>query len=341
MTELEKFIKGGSRAQDSTHGSAASVPAKSAGVPQSISGGGAERSGSFLGFLALPLGARQRAAKAGWQRTPSPALRCHGSPFLLTNLTLSLPPTTAPPFLSQLKAQAQGNSEELRCLLLLNRVQDLEELVGNQSCLKLAGRIKDYVATVMKDMNRIQQETSKNLSSSSDRQLADRWPGSRPSAHLTLGRQRTSQPGSRGLFGELQQSCQHPVYQWKNATMHAHLQNVTYLDGKLQVHQPGRYYVYAQIYFRYPTESAHVRSSSRQLVQCVNLQSSYGQNSLLLKGVGTKCWAQDATYGLYALYQGGLFDLKAGDKLFVSVSSLDINYNDEAGSYFGAFRLPG
>ncbi|XP_072837516.2 tumor necrosis factor ligand superfamily member 10 [Pogona vitticeps] len=243
--------------------------------------------------------------------------------------------------IAKLKAQAQGNSEELRCLLLLNRVQDLEELVGNQSCLKLAGRIKDYVATVMKDMNRIQQETSKNLSSSSDRQLADRWPGSRPSAHLTLGRQRTSQPGSRGLFGELQQSCQHPVYQWKNATMHAHLQNVTYLDGKLQVHQPGRYYVYAQIYFRYPTESAHVRSSSRQLVQCVNLQSSYGQNSLLLKGVGTKCWAQDATYGLYALYQGGLFDLKAGDKLFVSVSSLDINYNDEAGSYFGAFRLPG
>uniref|UniRef100_A0A8C6XSR7 THD domain-containing protein n=1 Tax=Naja naja TaxID=35670 RepID=A0A8C6XSR7_NAJNA len=115
--------------------------------------------------------------------------------------------------------------------------------------------------------------------------------------------------------------------------------NLTYQDGQLQVSQAGKYYVYAQIYFRYPTEGADARSLGHQLVQCINLQSVYGQTILLLKGVGTKCWQQDAAYGLHALYQGGLFDLKAGDKLFVSVSSLDVNYDDEAGSYFGAFRL--
>lgn len=141
------------------------------------------------------------------------------------------------------------------------------------------------------------------------------------------------------MFQDLQQSCQHPIRHWASRTMHAHLQNLTYQDGQLQVSQAGKYYVYAQIYFRYPTEGGDARSLGHQLVQCINLQSVYGQTILLLKGVGTKCWQQDAAYGLHALYQGGLFDLKAGDRLFVSVSSLDVNYDDEAGSYFGAFRL--
>lgn len=51
----------------------------------------------------------------------------------------------------QLKAQSQGSSEELRCLQLINQQQEgsnLEELISNQSCLKLANTIKAYVATV-------------------------------------------------------------------------------------------------------------------------------------------------------------------------------------------------
>ncbi|KAJ7310348.1 hypothetical protein JRQ81_007257 [Phrynocephalus forsythii] len=248
--------------------------------------------------------------------------------------------------IGKLKAQAQGSSEELRCLTLLNRLQDLsdwEELVSNQACLKLAGSIKDYMAMVMKEEVRqmAQQGASEKAGNSSEGQPANRRPGSRPSAHLTFGRQTQMQPGRPRLFGELHQSCRHPVHRWKKETMHAHLQNITYQEGKLHISQPGKYYVYAQIYFRYPTEGTGAPSLNHQLVQCVNLQSSHGQNILVLKGVGTKCWAQDASYGLHALYQGGLFDLKAGDKLFVSVSSLDINYDDEAGSYFGAFRLPG
>ncbi|KAH0630734.1 hypothetical protein JD844_003917 [Phrynosoma platyrhinos] len=176
----------------------------------------------------------------------------------------------------------------------------------------------------------------------SDRPLMSQTSGGKPSAHLTLRRQIPVRPGALAHFGELQQSCQHPIPLWANQTLHAHLQNITFQEGKLHISQPGKYYVYAQIYFRYPTEEGTgTRSFGHQLVQCINLQTSYGQNVLLLKGVGTKCWAKDATYGLHALYQGGLFDLRAGDKLFVSVSSLDINYGDAAGSYFGAFRLDG
>ncbi|XP_070808149.1 tumor necrosis factor ligand superfamily member 10-like [Pituophis catenifer annectens] len=242
--------------------------------------------------------------------------------------------------IAKLKAQTQGTSEELRCLQLLNRLQELselEELMSSQPCFKLALGIQDYVAMITENVIR----RSAPRVSASQKQRNSSWQlGSRPLAHLTLRRPSPSQPGGLGPeFPDLQQSCQHPIRHWASRTMHAHLQNLTYQDGQLQVSQAGKYYVYAQIYFRYPTEGADARSLGHQLVQCINLQSVYGQTILLLKGVGTKCWQQDAAYGLHALYQGGLFDLKAGDKLFVSVSSLDVNYDDEAGSYFGAFRL--
>lgn len=59
-----------------------------------------------------------------------------------------------PVFVFQLKAQVPGSAEELRCLQVLNRQQEgssLEELISNQSCLKLANTIKAYVATVSPD----------------------------------------------------------------------------------------------------------------------------------------------------------------------------------------------
>ncbi|XP_013923110.1 PREDICTED: tumor necrosis factor ligand superfamily member 11 [Thamnophis sirtalis] len=239
--------------------------------------------------------------------------------------------------IAKLKAQTQGTSEELRCLQMLNRLQELselEELMSSQPCFKLALGIQDYVATITEN---IIQRSAPRVGASQKQRNSSWQLGSRPLAHLTLRRPNPSQPGPE--FRDLPQSCQHPIRLWASRTMHAHLQNLTYQDGHLQVSQAGKYYVYAQIYFRYPTEGADARSLGHQLVQCINRQSVYGQTILLLKGVGTKCWQQDAAYGLHALYQGGLFDLMAGDKLFVSVSSLDVNYDDEAGSYFGAFRL--
>lgn len=145
--------------------------------------------------------------------------------------------------------------------------------------------------------------------------------------------------GSSRRFGNLSQSCRHAITRWEDSTIHSHLQNITYRDGRLRVNQVGKYYVYSQIYFRYSRDGAGARVSVPQLVQCINWKTSYSQPILLLKGVGTKCWAPEAEYGLHALYQGGLFELKAGDELFVSVSSLAIDYSDAAASYFGAFRL--
>ncbi|KFW12481.1 Tumor necrosis factor ligand superfamily member 10, partial [Eurypyga helias] len=154
-------------------------------------------------------------------------------------------------------------------------------------------------------------ETQRSYFNISEGRVLPKTTG-KPSAHLTLRPQSLAQDGESGtLLG--------------HRTIHSHLQNITYRDGRLRVNQAGKYYVYSQIYFRYPSDGASARVSVPQLVQCINWKTSYSQPILLLKGVGTKCWAPEADYGLHALYQGGLFELKAGDELFVSVSSLAIN----------------
>ncbi|NXK27400.1 TNF10 factor, partial [Arenaria interpres] len=246
-------------------------------------------------------------------------------------------------FVLQLKAQAPGSTEELRCLQVLNRQQEgssLEELISNQSCLKLANTIKAYVATVTENAIRRSavKEARRSHSNASEGQVPPKTAG-KPSAHLTLRPQSLAQGGNSKRFGNLSQSCRHAIARWEDSTIYSHLQNITYRDGRLRVNQAGKYYVYSQIYFRYPSDGGGTRLSVPQLVQCINWKTSYSQPILLLKGVGTKCWAPEADYGLHALYQGGLFELRAGDELFVSVSSLAIEYNDPAASYFGAFRL--
>ncbi|KAM6061640.1 tumor necrosis factor ligand superfamily member 10-like isoform 1-T1 [Chlamydotis macqueenii] len=274
--------------------------------------------------------------------------------------------------ISKLKAQAPGSAEELRCLQAINQQPEgssLEELISNRSCLKLANTIKAYVATVTENVIRrsavkvgqfpglrsstglgvptlappqphvpLLAEARRSYFNASEGLVPPKTAG-KPSAHLTLRPQSLAQHGNSKRFGNLSQSCRHAIARWADSTVHSHLQNITYRDGRLRVNQAGKYYVYSQIYFRYPSDRASARASGPQLVQCINWKTSYSQPILLLKGVGTKCWSPEADYGLHALYQGGLFELKAGDELFVSVSSLAIDYNDAAASYFGAFRL--
>ncbi|NXD31030.1 TNF10 factor, partial [Spelaeornis formosus] len=245
-------------------------------------------------------------------------------------------------FPRQLKSQAPGSAEELRCLQVLNQQPEgssLEELSGSQGCLKLASTIKAYVATVSpragQDGRALVVLAWRSYFNSSEGQLPPRAAG-KASAHLTLRPQSLAQDGGSRRFGNLSQSCRHGLAHWGHGSLQSHVQNMSYGGGRLRVQQPGKYYVYSQIYFRYRGAG---RDAGPQLVQCIQWQPAHGPPVLLLKGVGTKCWAPEADYGLHALYQGGLFELKAGDELFVSVSSLAIDSNDAAASYFGAFRL--
>uniref|UniRef100_A0A3P9P095 Tumor necrosis factor ligand superfamily member 10 n=1 Tax=Poecilia reticulata TaxID=8081 RepID=A0A3P9P095_POERE len=240
------------------------------------------------------------------------------------------------------QVRSQGVTEELKCLSLLNALdkdQDIPDQLAQlfgEPCIKLAEGIKAYISkgflfslTEARTMPR-SFNNSKFMSSVAQR----------PSAHLTLRDTRFS-PYPIPTAG-LHQSCRHVVRSWANQSFGAHLHNMTLSNGKLRVPQDGRYYLYSQVYFRYPSPAASdgdQRSVSHQLVQCVYKKTSYPSPIQLLKGVGTKCWAPDAEYALHSVYQGGLFELRAGDELFVSVSSPTMVNADDSSSYFGAFRL--
>ncbi|XP_029463339.1 tumor necrosis factor ligand superfamily member 10-like [Rhinatrema bivittatum] len=256
--------------------------------------------------------------------------------------------------ISKLKTQTQGTSEELKCLQLINKleeisdpaVSELEELIINESCFKLVNSIKSYITMVTENVIRRSavKEARRSIVNTSELHLPGNMSG-KASAHLTLrdhgiSHHGSSAHGNRG-FGELPQSCRHPIQRWERNNVWSHLQNITYHEGRLRVLQDGTYYIYSQIYFRYPNvqERSTYQSTGHQLIQCVHKKTTYLQPILLLKGVGTKCWAPNAEYGLQSVYQGGIFNLRSGDEVFVSVSSLSMVHTDEIASYFGTFRV--
>ncbi|XP_041841490.1 TNF superfamily member 10, like [Melanotaenia boesemani] len=248
------------------------------------------------------------------------------------------------------QVRSQGVTEELKCLSLLNALdkdQDIPDQLAQlfgEPCIKLAEGIKAYISKVTENI--ISKQTFIEARTMPRSFNSSKFGGSvsqRPSAHLTL---RDSSPQGYPPYQVstegLHQSCRHVVHSWANQSFGAHLHNMTLTNGRLRVPQNGRYYLYSQVYFRYPSPAASdgdQRSISHQLVQCVYKKTFYRSPIQLLKGVGTKCWAPDAEYALHSVYQGGLFELKAGDELFVSVSSPTMVNTDDSSSYFGAFRL--
>uniref|UniRef100_A0A3Q4BHU6 Tumor necrosis factor ligand superfamily member 10 n=1 Tax=Mola mola TaxID=94237 RepID=A0A3Q4BHU6_MOLML len=235
------------------------------------------------------------------------------------------------------QVRSQGVTEELKCLSLLNALdkdQDIPDQLAQlfgEPCIKLAEGIKAYISKVRDRSTAIQCKFLLCITRSSTAIVQS-------SGLIVQQRSPPYQSTTQGLH----QSCRHVVRSWANQSFGAHLHNMTLTNGKLRVPQDGRYYLYSQVYFRYPSPAASEgdqRSVSHQLVQCVYKKTSYPSPIQLLKGVGTKCWAPDAEYALHSVYQGGLFELRAGDELFVSVSSPTMVNADDSSSYFGAFRL--
>ncbi|MBN3322365.1 TNF10 factor, partial [Atractosteus spatula] len=249
----------------------------------------------------------------------------------------------------------QGVTEELKCLQFLNAIEEqinkghdipeeLARLFSSEPCLKLAEGIKTYISKVTENaIRKLALQEARNLprSFNTSGSKVITTATQRPSAHLTL---RDSGPQTSGPSAfpqpDLHQSCRHPVLSWDAQSFGSHVHNMSLSNGRLRVPQDGRYYLYSQVYFRYPSPTdPDLQGSSHQLVQCLYKKTSYLRPIQLLKGVGTKCWAADAEYALHSVYQGGLFELTAGDEVFISVSSPSMVYADETSSYFGAFRL--
>ena len=113
------------------------------------------------------------------------------------------------------------------------------------------------------------------------------------------------------------------ITDWSVSAPYSYLAGgMKYQYGKLTVPTPGRYYIYAQIYY-HNNGRVSVRVNNRSITM---LQPRIaGQND---KG---------------ALYAGGVFNLKAGDVITLTVDPYPVNsakiYMYSIHSYFGAFLI--
>ncbi|XP_072451192.1 TNF superfamily member 10, like [Chiloscyllium punctatum] len=250
------------------------------------------------------------------------------------------------------KIKNQNVPQDLWCLnnptkfeeLISTETEDLSDQFTKDPCWKLANNIKLLVNKVVDHTNkkRVIKDVMDNLPVDVFKTAAefDDKPAYHSSAHLTV------QSGSQqGMSHYADQSCRHLV-KWGFEKGLAYVQNMTINHGKLRVSETGKYYIYAQTYFRYQhkavadDEDFSEIPNEQQLVQCIyKMTTTYASPILLMKGVGTKCWAANAEYGLNSIYQGGLFQMKAGDEIFVTVSDIRLMDDDVSSNYFGSFRL--
>ncbi|XP_067895951.1 tumor necrosis factor ligand superfamily member 10 [Heterodontus francisci] len=154
-----------------------------------------------------------------------------------------------------------------------------------------------------------------------------------PCAHLTIKKPiqnssdlETSFPGLKGKL----------IASWEEKVGVAHLREMHYSQGSLTIKHEGLYYIYAQILFRYHADYP-MSTREYQLIQYVyRKMAKYPTPTLILRGASTWC---SGNHNLYSVYQGGVFKLYHGDKIFVTVSNISLVDVDEASSYLGAFKL--
>ncbi|XP_030312314.1 tumor necrosis factor ligand superfamily member 10 isoform X3 [Calypte anna] len=172
-----------------------------------------------------------------------------------------------------------------------------------------------------------------------------RSPPYRIAAHLTGNSNRKSSLAPRTDSLPRRGSGQ-KINNWESSRKgHSFLHNVELRNGELVIPQTGFYYIYSQTYFRFRENEnegsdllAQIRNP-KQLVQYVYKLTNYPEPILLMKSARTSCWSKKAEYGLYSVYQGGVFQLKREDRIFVSVSNSEIVDMDKEASFFGAFMV--
>lgn len=136
------------------------------------------------------------------------------------------------------------------------------------------------------------------------------------------------------------------IESWESSRKgHSFLNHVLLRKGELIIQQPGLYYIYSQTYFRFQEAEAASKTVStdrrrvKQMVQYIYKYTSYPDPIMLMKSARNSCWSSDAEYGLYSIYQGGLFELKENDRIFVSVTNEHLMDLDQEASFFGAFLI--
>lgn len=176
-------------------------------------------------------------------------------------------------------------------------------------------------------------------------QARDKIP-QRVAAHITgTTRRRNLLPTPSSKSGK---ALGQKINTWESSRKgHSFLNNLHLRNGELVIQKNGFYYIYSQTYFRFQepedilerVSREENRRRNKQMVQYIYKVTSYPDPILLLKSARNSCWSKDSEYGLYSIYQGGIFELKEDDKIFVSVTNEKMIDMDQEASFFGAFLI--
>ncbi|XP_072451129.1 tumor necrosis factor ligand superfamily member 10-like isoform X2 [Chiloscyllium punctatum] len=131
------------------------------------------------------------------------------------------------------------------------------------------------------------------------------------------------------------------ILYWNNVKGYAvHQGGIKYHHGEITIPRNGIYYVYSHVYFWHIPEPDGEDQQYNLFLQYLYKKSMNYYNPILLtKAISTKCWSKEYTFDAYTSFQGALFELQQGDKLFIKVtnaSAVDVN---EGATYFGAFMI--
>ncbi|XP_005023832.1 CD40 ligand isoform X1 [Anas platyrhynchos] len=123
-----------------------------------------------------------------------------------------------------------------------------------------------------------------------------------------------------------------PVLEW-NKTSYAPMNSlISYHKGKLKVEKAGLYYIYAQVSFC--TKAA----ASAPFTLYIYLYLPMEEDRLLMRGLNTHS-TSTAVCDLQSIREGGVFELREGDMIFVNVTDSTIVNYSHGSTYFGIFKL--
>ncbi|NXW02861.1 TNF10 factor, partial [Fregetta grallaria] len=234
-----------------------------------------------------------------------------------------------------------------------NFIQNLDLIESEDRAADPCWQVKWHLGKLIKKM--MSRSYEENISAvnaeraltlpHTDGQQPPRSPVNRIAAHLTGNSNRKNSLSAR-IDSSPRRGHGQKINNWESSRKgHSFLYNVELRNGELVIPQTGFYYIYSQTYFRFRENEnedsdllAHIRNP-KQLVQYVYKLTNYPEPILLMKSARTSCWSKKAEYGLYSIYQGGVFQLKREDRIFVSVSNGDIVDMDKEASFFGAFMI--
>ncbi|XP_069755264.1 tumor necrosis factor ligand superfamily member 10 [Narcine bancroftii] len=227
-----------------------------------------------------------------------------------------------------------------------------DEQVGSSKdlCSKLRGQIQQLVQEMIskkygEDMSLIVKGEVSRILPYLSRSSSALPSVQKIAAHL-IGNHRTKAISQKGSM--LREFPGQKIQAWEPNLGLAFLHNLEYRNGELIVPRNGLYYVYGQTYFRQhqmageegPSPQAPSSASqNKQMALYIYKLTAYPKPILLMKHTRTTCWARNAEYGLHSVYQGGLFNLRYGDRIFMAVSNVSLIDVAGGSSFFGAFLI--